>query len=298
MKKIQANILLLVVAVIWGGGFIFVEILLNAGMPAGMITMLRGLVFALCTFVLFFKHIVKMTFADFKVGITAGITNGLGFLLQAIGQSYTSPSHAALITVIYVVMVPVFCWIFYRIRPKIKTAISVFLCVLGAIVLVNGVDTGFGGKVLLGDFLVFLSAIMFGANMAYLGHSGKETHYGTVSFFMGAVLFLLSLIYVLIFRETYIPKGNVWKIIASVAYLGILSSSLCQILQVVCQRYTSPVSASMIMTLEGFFGGVLALFYSDTLSWHLVVGGLIIVISLLLHEFDFSALKGKRKKRE
>ena len=264
-----------------------------------MITMLRGLIFAACTFAVFFKHIIRMTLADLKVGLIAGGTNALAFLLQAIGQSYTSPSHSALITVIYVVMVPIFCWIFYRIRPKIKTAISVIMCVLGAIVLVNGEADGFGSKVLLGDLLVFAAAIMFGMNIAYLGHSGKQTHYGTVGFFMGVSLFAVSLIYVLVAGETFSFNGNEWKVIGSLAYLGVLSSTLCQILQVVCQRYTSPVSASMIMTLEGFFGGVFSLFYGDALTWHLVVGGLVIVVSLLIHEFDFSLFfKKKEDKKE
>ncbi len=114
MKKIYANLLLFLVAIIWGGGFVFVEVLLNAGMSAGMITMLRGIIFTLCTLALYFKYIKKMNRQDVKVGLIAGGTNALGFLIQAIGQSMTSASHSSLITVTYVIFVPILAMIFYR----------------------------------------------------------------------------------------------------------------------------------------------------------------------------------------
>ena len=298
MKKKYANLLLLLVSVIWGGGFIFVQILLDSGVPAGMITMMRGGIFAVCAFALFFKRIIKMTLKDLKVGLIAGVTNAFGFLFQAIGQSMTSASHASLITIIYVVAVPVFCFIFYRIKLKLKTIISVIICVLGAFLLVSNFDGGFDGRAIAGDALVLAGAVMLGANIAYLGHSGKETHYGTVSFFMGATLFLTSLVYVLVAGEMRMPEGSGWKIAVSIAYLGILSSTLCQILQVLCQRYTSPVSASMIMTLEGFFGGTFALLYGDAFTWRLLAGGLLIIFSVLMHEFDFSVLFRKKEEKD
>jgi len=295
MKKIYADLLLFLVAVIWGGGFIFVEVLLNAGMSAGMITMLRGVIFSLCTFALYFKHIIKMNRHDVKVGLIAGGTNGLAFLIQAVGQSMTSSSHSALITVTYVVFVPILALIFYRIKLNAKTVISVLICVIGAFLLVNGFSSEVNSSVLLGDGLVLLSACLFGLNIVYLGQSGKETHYGVVSFFMGLTLFGVSIIYMAISRDVSLPEGDTLKVVLSLLYLGLLSSTLCQILQVLCQRYTSPVSASLILTLEGFFGGIFSLFYGDEITWNLIVGGLLIIISVLVQEFDFSILKKKLK---
>ena len=293
MKKYQANLLLFLISVIWGGGFIFVEILLDCGMSPGMITMFRGLIFAVCAFILYFKHIIKATRQDLKVGLIAGVTNALGFILQAIGQSMTSPSHASLITVTYVIFVPIFAVIFYKIKPGLKTLFAVLLCVIGAFMLVNNFSGDINGKALIGDGLVLAGAAMFGLNMAYLGHSGKQTHYGVVSFYMGLSLFVMSAVYVLATRTTQLPTERPWTVVGSILYLGLLSSTLCQILQVVCQRHTSPVSASMILTLEGFFGGVLAVLYKDPLEWNLIVGGVIILIAVLVQEIDIKALSKK-----
>ncbi len=287
--------LLFLVAMIWGGGFIFVQILLDSGMSAGLVSVFRGLIFTACTFALFFKKIIKMTARDVKVGLIAGVTNALGFLLQTIGQSMTTSSHAALITVTYVIFVPIICWIFWKVRPGLKTAIAVIMCVIGAFLLVKDFTLEADGKAIWGDLLVLISAVMFGLNIAYLGRSGKQTHYGVVSFFMGVSLFGVSIIYTLAFKQYSMPTGNYGMVILSMLYLGVLSSSLCQILQVVCQRHTSPESASMILILEGFFGGVLSLFYGDTLTVNLVLGGLIIIAAVLLQECDVNILAAKMK---
>lgn len=287
MKKYQANALLFLVAIIWGGGFIFVDILLDAGMAPGMLTMTRGVIFSLCAFALYHKHILKMTKKDLKVGVIAGGTNALGFLFQAIGQNLTSASHSALITVTYVIFVPIIGMIFYKNKPKLKTLFAVITCVIGAFLLVNNFESDTSLTVLLGDFLVLLGAIAFGLNIAYLGESGKDTHYGVVSFMLGVMLFVVAGIYTVCSGQYSLPQGNVLGCIGSLLYLGVLSSTFCQILQVLCQRFTSSVSASIILTLEGFFGGVFALFYGDALSWNLVVGGLLIIISVIAQEAEF-----------
>jgi drug/metabolite transporter (DMT)-like permease len=298
MKKYQANLLLLLVSVIWGGGFIFVEILLDIGMSAGMITMIRGLIFAICTFVLYFKHIIKMNKTDLKVGLLAGSTNALGFIIQAIGQSLTTPSHASLITSLNVVFVPFVCWIFYKNRPSVKSVIAAITCAIGAFLLVNNFSMDDVGTSLLGDALVLISAVMFAINYAILGSGDKTTHYGVVSFFMGVTMFVFSSVYVLISGQTSMPPAeNTVELILCILYLGVLSSTLCQVLQVLCQRYTSVVSASLILMLEGFFGSVFALFYGDTLTWNLIVGGIIIILSLVFQEMDFSIFK-KQKNNE
>ena len=297
MKKSQANALLLLVTVIWGGGFIFVESLLNSGVPAGMLTMVRGIIFIICTFALFRKEIFRMKRADVKVGLIAGVTNAVAFLLQTIGQKYTTASHSALITVTYVIFTALACWIFYGARPNLKTAFAAIMCVLGTFLLVGGF--GKGSLNLLGDGLVLLCAVIFGINIAYLGKSGKQTHYGVVSFFMAVTLFGVSLVYTLAAREFYLPAGlSIPKTVLGFAYLGILSSTLCQVLQVSCQRYTSPSTASVILTLEGFFGGVFALLTGEPLTWRLAVGGIIIVLALILQEAEIPAFEKNLRKSE
>lgn len=298
MKKIHANLLLLLVAVIWGGGFVFVEMLLQAGMSAGLITAFRGLIFSVLCFALYFKHIVRMKLKDVKIGLIAGATNALGFLLQTIGQSYASASSTSLITMMYVVFVPLVGWIFYKAKPNSKTYISLLLCVLGALLLVD-----FSGErlstELLGDVLVLISAVLFGANMAILGHSGKDTHYGVVSFFMAISLFAISSVYTLVSGQTSLPTGNLGLSILSILYLGVLSSALCQIVQVLCQRHTSPESASLILMLEGFFGGVFSVLYGDKFTVNLLIGGLLIMLAVFIQEADVrSLIKKLFKKRE
>lgn len=48
MKKTTANLLLLLIAVFWGSGFIVVKLCLDLGLSAGLVNFFRGGIFAAC----------------------------------------------------------------------------------------------------------------------------------------------------------------------------------------------------------------------------------------------------------
>lgn len=304
MKKSRANLLLFLVAVIWGGGFLFAKVALESGFDAGTVSMFRGLFLMVISFIIFFRHIIKINLRDVVVGLIAGGTNAAGFILQTYGQSLTTTSHASLLTVVYVVFVPIVLWIFYGIRPRLKTVFALILCVLGTLFLTNMLRESEGSS-LVGDLIVLAGAVVFGVNMAYLGQSGRESHYGVVAFFMGAVMFVASLIFSFATGGPHFPSAAdpvaLRRGIISIIYIGLFSTALCQILQVLCQRYTSPVSASVILTLEGLFGSILALIFGfDEFSVNLVVGGLLLTAGVFVQvsEINWKKLFAKRRKKE
>ena len=83
MKKTTANLLLLLIAVFWGSGFIVVKLMLEEGLGAGFINFLRGAIFALLSLVFFRPAIfVKMNGRDFAVGLVVGCVISEGYFFQ------------------------------------------------------------------------------------------------------------------------------------------------------------------------------------------------------------------------
>lgn len=296
-KKNIANIFLLLITMIWGLGFVFVELLFAENMTPGLILTVRGFLFTLGTVVLFNKKLLHMTRKDVKVGIIAGVLNTFAFLVQIYAQQFTVASHSALITVMYVLVVPFMLWAFYKIKPSFYTLIAVSVCVVGAVILAADGLTGTaeGKSVLFGDLLTVVSALLFGMSLAYIGNSAKDTPYENTSFFLGLTMLVICGLYYLIIEGHPVPNPqNPLKTVLILLYLGLFSSLFCQVGQVVCQKYTSAVSISIIFSLEGFFGGVFAVLFGEQITWNLVVGGLIIIFSIYLSEVIFPHI-AKRK---
>ncbi|MFA5766245.1 MAG: EamA family transporter, partial [Bacilli bacterium] len=79
----------------------------------------------------------------------------------------------------------------------------------------------------------------------------------------------------------------------SVLYLSVVTSFICQSIQIFAQKYTKAVIAGLILMLEGFFALVFSILLGyDVLSYDLVVGGIIMMIAFVLAEISL-----KRKKK-
>lgn len=297
MKKYQANLVMLLVTVIWGFSFVLIDILFKQGVTPGAMIAVRGLLFSITAFLLFRKKIMKMTKIDFKVATIAGLINALAFLLQNYAQQFTLPSHCALLTTMYVLFIPFVMWVMYRIPPKLKTIISVVLCFGGATVLVGDqlMNFSFSEGTLYGDALTVVSALIFAISIAYIGKAAKETPTEIMSFMVAVTLFVVGAVYCLLFEIPLlvVPK-NIWLSIGILLYLGLLASGFCQVMQIICQKHTSPVSISIICTMEGVFGGLFSILFGEQASLNLLIGGLMIVFSILLQEVFFPLLEKKR----
>lgn len=296
MKKTTANLLLLLIAVFWGSGFIVVKLLLDEGLGAGFINFLRGAIFALLSLVFFGRHIVKMNGRDFAVGLVAGLCNFGGIFFQTIGVQYTTPSNNAFLASTYVVMVPFFAWFMAGTKPKVKNFVSIGVCMCGMVVLSGILQTHV--TVNAGDIYSLLSAVLYAVSIVYLGHKTSQTHFAAVAFMLAAVQAAGGLAYCFITGEFFSPDVNVTAAVGYALYLGVVCSFAAQSIQVAAQKYTSATSAGIIMMLEGFFGSAISVLIGmEPMSPALAVGGVLVMLSIVLAEMDISAVIGMKKFR-
>ncbi len=281
----MADIALVVTAVIWGTGFIGTEYALATGASPSLIVAMRFLIAGILLGIVYFKSVRSIKKETFKVGAIAGALLFAGFYLQTLGQSNTTVSNSSFITTTNVVMVPFVVWLFTKVHPKMKYFILGFTTLIGSGILTWDFSNGISFQY--GDILVFLSAICFAVHIAYLGIWGRDKDSKQLTFLQMIVNGVLAFIYMVIFDRGAIDFEVMVAALPSVTYLAIFSSCVCYYLQTTAQQHTAPSKAGIILCMEGLFGSVFAVLLGiDTLTTTLIVGGGVILTSVILSEVE------------
>ncbi|HAX72843.1 MAG TPA: EamA/RhaT family transporter, partial [Firmicutes bacterium] len=114
MKNKTADSLLLIVAIIWGGGFPAVDLALTGGMTPFYLIGMRFMIAFLIMGIVFFKQVKAMRKIEIIGGLVAGIFLFIGFTFQTVGMLYTTASKNAFITTTYVVFVPLMNYLIFK----------------------------------------------------------------------------------------------------------------------------------------------------------------------------------------
>jgi drug/metabolite transporter (DMT)-like permease len=291
-KKVRlADLSLLFVSLLWGAGFIAIQYTITAGMSTPLILAMRFAIGAVVVFAFKFKTIIKINRKELLVGFIAGAILFFSFFMQTIGQIRTGVSNSAFITAIYVVIVPFIVWIVTRKPPKLKLFILVFTTLIGVLVLTYSKRSALFSFTA-GDIYLLLCAIGFAAHIVFLGTKASSLNPTHITF----VQLLVSAIFgTILFFSTEQPSAvNVnWAIgLSAILYVGIFSTAVCYFLQTWAQTITTTSKAAIIMSSESLFGPLFAILIGfEVFRINIVIGGIIILGSVVLSEIEF-----KRKK--
>ncbi|WP_203650469.1 DMT family transporter [Secundilactobacillus yichangensis] len=287
ISKGRANFMLLAAAMIWGAGYIFSKMATNANMQAGLINAIRGFIYAGLAFLFFHNAILKMTKADLRLGLVAGFINFLGYQFQTWGLRFTTPSNNAFLTAIYVVIIPIIIWFMYKRRPEPKSYLAIIIAIVGMGFLTSILHNGF--TLHIGDLLTLISAFFYALQIVYFGMRATNTSPFVLSFMMGITQGGFGLIWTLLFERVSYGAINWQAGLWPVIVLGILSSFGAQTLQIVGQRFTDPTPAGLILMTESMFGSIFSVLLGfEPFTVHLLLGGVLIIIAILIMQLDFS----------
>ncbi len=265
MSRIQANLLLLVAAAIWGGGFVAQSTAMKAIGPFWFI----GLRFAVATIVVLpfvwmesRKAAKPLTRSDRFSFLLIGIALFGGAATQQLGLLTTTVTNSSFITGLYVVFVPLIGVIFLRRSPHwiIWPAALMALC---GIYLLSG---GSFLRLTVGDFLTVVCALFWAAQIVLAGSAVKETGRPLgISVTQFAVCAVLALAIAAAIEP--ISIAAIRAVLGEILYVGIFSSGLAFALQIIGQRYTTAPQAAIFLASEALFGASLgALLLGETMS--------------------------------
>jgi drug/metabolite transporter (DMT)-like permease len=276
--------MLLLITAGWGLSFPLITMVLDRGMASNTIVMIRGLFFLICCCIFFGKTILRMKAGEFLYALLAGACNLVGSLLQTLGMVFTLPSNCAFLTVTNVVIVPFAALILFREKPARRSLISVPLCVSGMAVLTGVFKTGL--SVNIGDLYSLAGAFAFSINIALLSHG--KTDFRIIAFGLALANFAGGLAATLIFGESL--AGVQWGFVLPVLlFTGVVATFIGLTTQCYVQKYISPTSAALIMAMEGVLGSFCSVLLGlENFTRAMVFGGLLIVLSIVVMESDFS----------
>ncbi len=253
-KTVTADLLLLLVALIWGFGFV-AQI---AGMEhVGPYTYngIRFLLGGLCLLPLALRVHRSRTvdqlpkISALKAGFPAGVILFAGATLQQIGLLYTSAGKAGFITGLYVIFVPIF-GLFLGQRTGIGTWIGALLAAVGMYLLSVQADFSINK----GDLLVLIGAVFWALHVLLLGYLSPRTY--PVRLAMVQFLFcgLFSLLVAAVIEATTVQA--IADAAIPILYGGLCSVGIGYTLQVVAQRRAHPAHAAILLSLEAVFAAI------------------------------------------
>ena len=286
-KAIYADLILLLVALLWGTTFVGGKYALNYFTPLYIIAIRFIMAFTMMA-IGFRKELMTLTRKDIKGGAIVGTVLFIAFATQLVALQYTAAGKQAFLAGTYVVMVPFISWWLHKKRPDTSSFVGAFICFMGIglLTLNDSLSIGFG------DSLTLFSSMFFAGHIISNGYFVDDIGPVKLTIVQFGTVALLSTIAALIFEP--FPQGVAAKGIYAVIYLGVLCTGVAYFLQTIGQKYALSTHTAIILSLEAVFGSVLALFIlGEVFTFKMVLGCASILIAILIIE-----LKGSSKEEE
>lgn len=276
-KRTEAELSMLLVAVVWGSTFVMVK---NALAEIGPFLFL-GIRFIMAFLVLaaiFWRQLIKAPPSTLYAGSFLGILLTVGYVFQTIGLKYTTSSNAGFITGLSVVLVPIIYAGINRTKPAFNTVITVLLAFAG-LFLLSCKD--WHTSLSYGDTLVLVSAIGFAFHIIFVDRLSYRHN--------AIAITSVQLLFVGLFCMLVGLAGEPWpfrfsnSLIAALLVTSIFASALAFLLQNSMQKYSTPTRFAVILTTEPVFAALTGHFWAhETLTQRALAGAVLILAAMLI----------------
>jgi len=274
----RADLALVFNTFVWGSTFVMVKRALD-DCSALLFVAIRFLI-ATLIMAWIFRRRLNVGAGQARGGILAGVFLFGGYAFQTAGLKLTTPSKAAFLTGLSVVMVPLLSSLVYRVYPHLSEAIGVVLATVGMGLMTLQGDAGGMSR---GDVLVILCALAFAGHIVVLGHYARETPFELLSVLqLGATTALALGSFWWMETPFWRPTGTLW---ISLLVSSLLSTALAFTVMVWAQQITSATRAALIFTLEPVFAWAFSyIFAGERLPARAVAGAVLILCGVLVAE--------------
>lgn len=281
-KSFIAKIALLFATIIWGSTFFIMEGTIKS---IGIYSLLafRFTLAAIILAVILIKHLKVIDKGYLWRGFVMGALVIAAYIFQTYGlaDEATTPGKNAFLTAIYCVIVPFLAYPFTKIKPDRYNVAASFLCIFGiTLISVTGGDFS---TICKGDLLTLLGGIFFSLHMIAVSafSQGRNILLLTMLQFLfaGLIVWIPALM-----LETF-PSDLSLSGIGAILYLTIFATCLCYIFQNAGQKFTTPSTAALILSLEAVFGVIFSvIFTSETVSFKMFIGFSLVFLAIIVSE--------------
>lgn len=275
-KEHIAESAIILCAIIWGMRFVVTkQTLLSCSKE---IVNAYRYVFAVIGFLVIWRNHIKIKKANIIYGVFSGVIV-VGFMwFQTKGLESVIASKAAFLTSTHLVMVPVFQWIFFKLKPGKLQLMAAILCFTGVGVI--SIDPGF--IIQKGDIYVIICAVFdtfWIISMSVIGRD-ENAHIPSVVFFQSITCACVFCGLAAFQRSNEIDLNL--NVVFCFLYLSLVAIVLTNIIFAKAMGEVDPVKGAVLLTTESLFatvGGVI--FMGEQFSNKDIAGAIIIFCACL-----------------
>jgi len=264
-KAMQANLMMLLAASIWGFAFVAQRVGMETMGPHwfNSLRFFIGVV-ALAPVVIWMDRAQAKSSTEgpksstktlLMGGAVAGLLLFIGATFQQVGLQYTTAGKAGFITGMYIFFVPLI-GLFFRMKTGLGTWLGAAIALWGLYLLSINEDFTLSK----GDTLQLICAVAFAGHVLMIGYLASRMDTVKLSLVQFFVAGLLAMILALYFEQ--LTWGMIKSTAVPLLFAGVMSTGIAYTLQTIAQQHAHPSHAAIILSSEGVFaviGGFLLL---------------------------------------
>lgn len=296
MMSKKMNILpqlgILLATIIWGFSFVVVKDALDLIPPVYM-TAIRFSLAAIFLAIVFCKKLKCINKKYLIAGAVLGFFLMAGTALQTVALQTTDAGVCAFLTTAYVVWSPFLAWGIFKKRPNRQCVIGAAFAIvgIGCLSLTNGFHMGFG------ELLTLLCGVCFALHIVFADKFTETQDPILIS--------VLQMVFAAIFGWIVAPiydgrmdvsmfgGSQFWL---AVLYMGILSTGICFLLQVVAQKRLAVTTAAILLSMESVFGTIFsAIFLQEMMNTRKIIGFVLMFAAVLISQVTITVKKSHRE---
>lgn len=290
VSTLKVHLVLILTTIFWGGSFIFNKIGFREIPPTAFLAM-RFSVATVIMFCFCLPRLRSFTWSTLLRGSTVGLALAATNLSFVLGLAGTTATRAGFLNNLFVLFIPVICFIVWRDRIDRWSITGILLAMAGIWLLAQG---GTGG-LSRGDLLSTLCALFIAIHIISVSKVLKNDDVYLISLVQFAVVSAVGVAVIFLFPPPPFSIGVLSG--ASLLYCAIFPTVICFTLQNIWQRHTTPTNAGLVYTLDPVWsmtGGFL--FLGERLGRAEMLGCLLIFAAVLL-PLAIRLLRERRCKR-
>jgi drug/metabolite transporter (DMT)-like permease len=257
MSRLNADIALLLAAMVWGVAFLFQKSAMDHVGPLAFIAA-RGSLAAVALAPLAWREHRRAAAGPagpgfWSIGVWGGVAFFVAAWLQQAGLRTATVTNTSFLTALYVVLTPFVAWAWSGKLPGGAVWPAVALSALGTWLLGGGGTLSGLGR---GDALVALCALLWAIHVVITGRAapfGRPIGFTALQFAVVAALAGVGSAAL----ETTTLQGLAGAA-SDILYVGLLSSALTFTILTMALQYTPPSEAAVIVSMECVFAALAA----------------------------------------
>jgi drug/metabolite transporter (DMT)-like permease len=289
-SALKVHFFLILTTVLWGGSFVFNKIGFREVPPIAFL----AIRFSLAAFIMFcfcLPRLKRISWPVVRRGSAIGLALAATNTSFVIGLAGTSVTRAGFLNNLFVLFIPILCFIFWRDRVDRWSLLGILLAIAGIWLLAQGGVAGFSR----GDLVSTLCALFIAIHIITVSKVLKDDDVYLISLVQFAVVAMIGGLLTLVFPQ---PRFSIGIISAgALAYCAIFPTVICFTLQNIWQRHTTPTHAGLVYTLDpvwSMLGGFIILGerLSPTEWW-----GCLLIFAAVLLPLAIKQLRENRRRR-